>query len=142
MRNSKEWHTWATMIQRCTNPKNKKFPSYGGRGIAICQRWLKFENFFQDMGFKPPSGDYSLERNNNDGNYEPGNCRWANRLDQGSNRRDNINLTVNGETHCIAEWSRITGIKATTLYSRIYKYKWSPEKAVGLTPIAGGHHKT
>ena len=85
MRHTPEYDTWMHLIQRCTNRKNTSWPDYGGRGIAVCDRWKKFENFFADMGSRP-SGK-SLDRINNNGGYEPGNCRWATSLEQNRNRR-------------------------------------------------------
>lgn len=88
MRGSPEYNSWSGMIQRCYNPSAEQYGYYGGRGITVCDRWRKFENFYADMGPRPePKALYSIDRINNDGNYEPDNCRWATAVEQVANRR-------------------------------------------------------
>lgn len=89
-RHSKEYNSWRGMVQRCTNQKQEKYAIYGARGIKVCGRWLKFENFYEDMGDKP-SPKHSIERINNEGNYEPSNCKWATAVEQMNNTRRNKN---------------------------------------------------
>jgi hypothetical protein len=105
------------------------FHCYGGRGIKVCDRWQKFENFFADMGH-PPEGK-SLDRYpDKNGNYEPSNCRWATKEQQSRNRRDNRLLTHAGETLCSEAWSRRVGISRAGLMRRIDILKWPLEKAL------------
>lgn len=84
--------SWYQMKQRCLNPNNDAYKNYGGRGIAICGKWMKFENFFKDMGERPE--DKTIDRIDNEGNYEPSNCKWSTRKEQANNRRDNVNLVI------------------------------------------------
>lgn len=116
---STEYSIWSTMLCRCRNKKDRAFVYYGGRGISVCQRWESFENFLSDMG-RRPSPKHSIERNNNNGNYEPGNCRWATRIDQNNNTSRNRILSINGESKTIAEWARIYQIPYKRLSHRIH----------------------
>jgi hypothetical protein len=127
-----EWQAWNHMIQRCTNPKDKHYHDYGGRGITVCDRWLySFDNFLLDMGDRP-SSEHSLDRfPDHNGNYEPGNCRWGTRVQQAQGRRTVIWIKYDGERRCVAEWSRVTGIPRQTLLARYHK-GWSPDRI--LTP--------
>ncbi len=130
---SKIYQTWANIIQRCTNPNSKNYHCYGGRGIAVCKRWIKFENFLKDMGEKS-SPEHQIDRINNDGNYCKSNCRWATRKQQARNRRDNHLETHNGKTQCLVTWTEEFNIPYHILWKRIHVYKWSMEKAL-TTPI-------
>lgn len=122
---------WSGMRQRCENPNSPAFPKYGGRGITVCERWRDFEKFVEDMGLRPPG--MTIERADNDGNYSPENCRWATRAEQNRNKRNNVRLTWNGETKCVAQWAASTGINLGTLWGRIRK-GWTIEKAL-TTPV-------
>jgi hypothetical protein len=119
------------MISRCTSPKTSGFQDYGGRGIRVCDEWFTFTNFFRDMGFRPFNS--SLDRINNDGNYEPGNCRWASRLEQANNTRFNHRITFKGETKTVAQWSRHFGYSRNLIMTRIRR-GWPLEKAFTEPP--------
>lgn len=111
------YRAWQGMLMRCNKASDFRFKHYGARGIKVCDRWLKFENFMSDMGF--PEKGLSLDRINVNGNYEPGNCRWATKQVQAANRRNSVKLTHNGITATIAEWSRALGISASSMHGRI-----------------------
>lgn len=118
-RMSAEFTAWHSMVQRCTNPKNISYARYGGRGIRVCDEWLaSFLAFSRSLGVRPGS-EYSLDRIDNDGNYEPGNVQWATRAQQARNNSRNTNLTIHGETLCITDWSKRSGIAANTIYYRL-----------------------
>jgi len=109
--------TWCQMRQRCTNEKSQVFRHYGGRGIKVCDRWNDFANFIADMGERPPGT--SIDRIDNDGNYEPTNCRWATAKEQIDNRRCTVWLTAFGETRTITQWSERVGLTAHCIRGRI-----------------------
>jgi hypothetical protein len=111
--------TWVAIRQRCNNPNHPRFKDWGGRGIRICKRWDKFENFLADMGEKPPG--LTIERKRNSGNYTPTNCVWATHLTQMNNRRDNWVVTYRGQTMNVMAWSRKLGINHLTLRWRLGK---------------------
>lgn len=115
------------MIGRCTNENDKRWLQYGGRGITVCEAWRKFENFDKDMGPRPEG--LSLERIDTNGNYEPGNCRWASQKDQQNNRTNNYRITFNGVTRTCAEWADAIQIPRGTLWARIRSANWSLERA-------------
>lgn len=112
-----EYNVWSAMKDRCLNPKCKHFHNYGGRGINVCKRWLKYSNFIKDMGHRP-SSKHTLERIDNDGHYEPKNCRWVTRKIQTRNMRRNVLVKHNGKEQCLMDWSIETGINYFTLRSR------------------------
>ena len=119
MSRTRLYYIWQGMKERCCNPNSKPFPDYGGRGITICDEWLNFIGF-KDWAYENGyQDDLTLDRINNDGNYEPSNCRWTDLFTQGRNKRNNRLMTFNGETHCLSEWVEITGIKYGTLLTRI-----------------------
>src|ERR1035437_10156474 len=128
--NIPEYYSWCSMKARCSNPNKQEYNNYGGRDIAVCDRWLNsFENFYTDMGPKP-SEDHSIDRYpNNDGNYEPGNCRWATQEEQGNNRRTNVIVNYKDKEYTIAQLSQECGIEYGTLQSRL-KRGWSAERSV------------
>lgn len=126
---SRVWICWRSMWQRCTDPKNISYPRYGGRGIAVCERWRDFPAFLRDMG-EPPAGT-SIDRwPNNDGNYEPGNCRWATQSDQTRNQTRSLHYTFNGETLPAREWSERLGGYPDLVRNRIVNLGWSVDRAV------------
>lgn len=114
-----EYRVWNKMKDRCYNKDSMNYRNYGGRGISICEKWLtSFENFINDMGLRP-SSKHSIERINNDGNYEPQNCKWATKKEQSYNRRDNVNLNYNGRTQCLTKWAKEFGLSIETLRRRL-----------------------
>lgn len=105
------------MRQRCENPNHTSYHRYGGRGISVCERWHNFRTFVADMGPKP-SPAYQIERENNERNYEPGNCIWETQRAQSRNRQDNLNITFDGRTMNLADWAKELGVSYSILYSR------------------------
>jgi len=130
-----EFHIWQGMLARCCVSTNRAYRLYGGRGITVCDRWLSsFENFYADMGPRP-SPKHSIDRIDNDGNYEPGNCRWTTQKVQCNNRSGNRLLTYKGETKTMQQWADIHNIPYNTLLARIVNYGWAIERALE-TPVS------
>ncbi len=130
--NTAEFRIWTDIHTRCYNQRRPEYPNYGGRGIRMCKRWrASFADFLSDMGSRP-SPHHSIDRINNDGNYEPGNCRWATRREQALNRRTNVLVTINGQRRTLSEWAEQSGIAFKTVYRR-WKAGWNIYRL--LTPI-------
>lgn len=141
--NARLYHVWFEMKNRCYNPKSNRYYTHGARGIKVCPEWLDKENglinFYEYVSKLPHFNekDYSLDRINNDGNYEPNNVKWSNDIEQANNKRNNHRILFNGEEHTVSEWSRITGISRQTIVARIDKYNWTIERALTEKPIKG-----
>lgn len=121
MTNSPEYATWKSMRERCTVSIAENYPRYGGRGIIVCDEWMNsFEAFYRDMGPRP-SSEHSIDRRENDGNYEPGNCRWATLEEQNNNRRSNKKFLIDGKLLTLTQIARKYQISVYTLRSRIYR---------------------
>lgn len=121
------YSSWIEMKRRCLNKNCLDYKNYGSRGITFCSKWLKFENFYKDMGDRPVNK--TLDRRDNSGNYCKENCRWATLKEQSNNTRTNHLLTFGNKTKTIAQWSEESGINYSTLYYRISK-GWNIEKAL------------
>jgi hypothetical protein len=133
MTRTAEYRTWSGIIQRATYTNKPYSKRYADRGITVCDSWRhSFEQFYKDMGARP-SPEYSIDRINNDGNYEPSNCRWATRIEQCNNRSNSVFAEINGERKTITEWARIKNIRASIIYRRINR-GWSPIEAIMLPP--------
>lgn len=133
MAGSLEHHSWCGMINRTTTKKVKGINRYIERNITVCDEWANsFEQFYKDMGAKP-SSEYSIDRINNDGNYEPSNCRWATIIEQNNNKSTCVNIQIDGITRTATQWAEITGIDRNAIYRRI-KDGWSPERAIMAPP--------
>lgn len=128
---SRVYMVWDAMKRRCDTPTHREWHRYGGRGIAVCQRWLVFENFLSDMG-EPPEG-LSLDRIDNDGPYSPENCRWATKARQQRNRRNVPTVTFNGETKTVPDWAEDLGI-ALHVLKRRFARGWTADRALTTRP--------
>lgn len=122
------YSSWSSMLTRCNTPSNHKYPDYGGRGIAVHGPWHDFAVFFADMGERPPGT--TLGRQDNNGNYEPGNCSWETDKQQGRNKRNTKLFEFEGVAATITEHCERLGLNPSTIKSRVYTYGFSIEKAL------------
>jgi AP2 domain. len=129
-----EYTTWCAIKARCHCPGSGGYEKYGAKGISVCERWREsFEAFLSDMGAKP-GPEYSIDRYpDGAGNYQPGNCRWATLVEQANNVKTNRKLIARGETRTMAEWSRVSGVDADTIWKRL-DLGWSDEDAI-FSPV-------
>lgn len=123
-----EYGVWLNMKARCTHKSVDSYKYYGARGIKVCERWMKFENFIEDMGRRPSDG-HSIDRIDSNGNYEPSNCKWSDSFEQNNNRSNTRHLTYNGKTMSMFQWSREVGINPVRLHGRLAA-GWSVERAL------------
>lgn len=129
-------HTYKGMKDRCYNKNNPQYKYYGGKGVRVCDEWLGkdgLRNFVEWALSHGYTENLTIDRKDSNGDYEPSNCRWADNFTQSNNRKSCVYITANGETHTASEWSRITGINATTIRYRIRK-GWDDEKAITKVP--------
>ncbi len=108
--------SWFQMIQRCFNKKCKTWKDYGGRGISVCTEWKDFKNFYRDMGERPEGT--TIDRIERNGNYEPGNCRWATRKEQNNNRRSTLFIKINGQINSLKYWVEKVGLNYKNFHER------------------------
>jgi hypothetical protein len=128
-----ELAAWKSMLDRCGNPHSTGWSSYGGRGVVVCELWrLSFDAFLADMG-RRPSELHSIDRIDVNGNYEPGNCRWATPAEQANNKRNTMRITIGDASLSVPEWSRLTGVHKDTILGRLER-GWDPALAVSAEP--------
>lgn len=135
------WYKWIHMISRCTRENDSRFESYGGRGIKVCEKWIDFTGFYEDMHEsyvlhvkEHGKKNTTLDRIDVNGNYEPGNCRWATIQEQAYNRTTNVFWEYDGKKLTMAEWAKETGINQAALRLRVNRRKWPIAKAL-TTPL-------
>ncbi len=142
MGKTRTYKIWSCMLQRVSNKNSSAWKYYGGRGIKVCDDWIKFENFFRDMG--EANKNQSIDRIDNEGDYCPENCRWVSLKVQARNKRNNRIIKYKGKSLCISEWAEIYSIKVATLWARLVKGMEPPEcfLPVGEIPRGGAARKS
>jgi hypothetical protein len=131
-----EYRSWKDMRSRCNNPGDSDYQDYGGRGITVCEEWSSFGRFFADMGEKPAR--MTIDRQDVNGNYEPGNCRWATAKEQANNKRSNVYISIGGVEKTLQEWSDAYGVRRETARWRM-KQGWPIESVFTKTDYRSGH---
>lgn len=125
-----EYNTWSGLKDRCLNSNNARWKRYGGRGIKVHEPWVdSFEQFLEDVGRKP-TPEHTLDRINNNGNYEPGNVKWSTQFEQAQNRENSRKFKFRGESKTVGEWSKLTNISKKKLYVRLTTLGWDIGKAL------------
>jgi hypothetical protein len=136
------YNIWIDMKKRCYDTKNNRYNRYGGRGITVCDEWkenfIAFRNWAYENGY---AEGLSLDRIDNNGNYEPSNCRWATMKEQANNQNHTLKIKYKGEIKTLTEWAEILGIKRHTLYHRIYKRGWTIERAFSEKVSLDRYHR-
>ena len=131
------YQVFRNMIERCHNPNVKRYKDYGGRGISVCEEWRGSWKLFHDWAVSSGyNSDLKLDRIDNNGNYEPSNCKWSDNLSQANNKRNNRFITFRGETKTLMQWARETGIRRERIADRL-RYGWSVDRALTEKPILG-----
>lgn len=133
MSGTPEHGAWRHMKARCNNKTDFQYKNYGARGIVVCERWESFVCFLNDMG-KRPSPTHSLDRIDNNGNYEPGNCRWATKDAQVYNTRKTVMVMYNGAFVKLRDLTKTAGLRHIMVYKRIFNLGWTIERAISEPP--------
>jgi len=133
MTNTRLYRIWSNMKGRCCSKTHPRYKEWGGRGVEVCDEWknsfIAFYKWSMENGY---SDELTIDRVDNNGNYEPSNCRWATLKEQANNTRRSHFITLDGETHTITEWSEKLGIERGVIKDRIDKLHWTPEQALSI----------
>lgn len=135
---TRTYRIWKKMRARCKNPNDQDYHHYGGRGIKVDPKWNSFPQFLKDMGESPPG--LEIERINNNGNYEPGNCKWATRIEEMNNTRVNVLVDWNGERLTFAQFCRVNSVRYMVAWRRHFQRGWSLEDTVSR-PVRQMHRR-
>ena len=138
MSKTRLYRIYRDMVNRCNGKKKRDYDNYYARGITYCKEWDTFEGFRDWALSNDYRDDLTIDRIDVNGNYEPNNCRWATKIEQNNNTRQNHFITYNGETHTMKQWANILGINYATLKSRLLLYGWTVEEAFTTRLLRGG----